>query len=151
MTAEGNLDRRMTSQSGSKRRAVPPGFLHDLLQARKRMTSVGLKATGSGTANINAGGSSSRIHSNVAASTSALLQLHTLQHAPHAPVKTLPLLLEHRKKYLQSVKVNGTAAHYQQRAGEPVGLLSLPEDVLVSGPGSQRALVVGSKQPETGG
>ena len=52
---------------------------------------------------------------------------------PYIPANTLPLLMEQRKKYLRSKKQRDKGqTPYQERPGEPAGLLSMPEDVLVS-------------------
>ena len=49
----------------------------------------------------------------------------------YVPVRTLPLIFAQRKRHLQQQKSRALhAAPYQVRGGE--GLLSLPEDVLVS-------------------
>jgi hypothetical protein len=119
----------MSGPMAVKRKAVPPGYLHDLLHARHRMNSLGIRLGPDGhlppprpLADLPAPGPS-------AAPAPALRTAH--QRAPYVPAKTLPLFFEQRKRYLQQKKLCG-ATPYQQRVGEPVGLLSLPEDVMVS-------------------
>ena len=105
-----------------KRRAVPPGYLHDLLQARQRMTSMGLRPGPSGRAPLPAQVPSASTFGAPRPGNASNKQVSS---------HMLPLLFAQRKKYLRRQKLLGTPQQYQQRPGEPVGLLSLPEDVLL--------------------
>lgn len=114
-----------------KRKAVPPGYLQGYLQARQRLKSMGLEPlkrfpSGQHPAHPHHHQATSNV-SVVTASTSAPPQ-------PAAGLRSemLPLLFKQRKKYLQRQRLLGTPQQYsQQRPGEPAGLLSLPEDVLL--------------------
>ena len=103
----------------SKRKAVPPGFLHDLLLARQHWKSVG---RGAGDRGLSVGRAPS------AAPAPVALASATTHH--YVAATTLPLLFAQRKRYLQKHK-DALPKRAPWRVGEPAGLLSLPEDVLV--------------------
>eukprot|EP00887_Chlorella_sp_A99_P007226 scaffold2.g7226.t1 len=118
-----------------KRRAVPPGFLGSQAQAFQRMSSVGLteglrahlRPTRSGAAAAPSTSSSSSCGSAAAPAASS----GATSAAAYVPVRTLPLLFAHRKRFLQRHKAQAQFAdEYQQRPGRE-GLLALPEDVLL--------------------
>ena len=115
-----------------QRRAVPPGYLHDLLHSRHMMKTVGLRVH-----NGAQPGASKLGPSSVAVTSGRIAALakpqHPLSKATAMRTHTLPSLFEHRKRFLQTKrrKERGQTP-YQQHPDKPVGLLSLPEDVLVS-------------------
>lgn len=115
-----------------QRRAVPPGYLHDLLHTRHLMKTVGLRAPGAPSQPMRKPGPIVAVtHARLApAVRPSQPQMHKL---PHIPGHNLPSLFEVRKKFLQKKRRRERdQTPYQQRVGEPVGLLSMPEDVLVS-------------------
>ena len=116
---------------GLKRKAtVAPGYLRDLLQARQRMKSMGLKAA-------HAAGSSGSAAASTTSTTGAKsggrpgAMTAARQEQLYVAPATLPLLFAQRKKYLLD-KRQSTPQPYRLNEELPVGLLSLPEDVLVS-------------------
>ena len=119
-------------KAGSKRKAVAPGYLRGLLQARQRMKSMGLKAAAAGAPSCSSSSAAPRTGSGGGGGGRGQGQLYV-------PPATLPLLFAQRKKFLQASKVKGTPQPYRLNEELPVGLLSLPEDVLVSGGGAQGA------------
>jgi hypothetical protein len=124
-----------------QRKAVPPGYLHDLLHARHLMNIVGLRgppAAAAASRQLGGGGGgaagSGRAGPMPAAALGRSSHLQLQKRLPCVPANTLPLLMAQRKKYLRHKKQRDRGqTPYQQRPGEPVGLLSMPEDVLVSG------------------
>lgn len=123
-------------QGGLKRKAVAPGYLRDLLQAKQRMKSMGLKA-----ADAHPAASSGSISSGAAAkpgggmagkAAAAAGSSGGGQEQLYVPPTTLPLLFAQRKKFLQRSKLAGTPQPYRLHEELPAGLLSLPEDVVVS-------------------
>ena len=115
-----------------QRRAVPPGYLHDLLHTRHMMKTVGLRAPLAPSHPVRKPGP-------IAAVTNAGLvpvvrtsQQHQ-QRMPHINNLHLPSLFEVRKRFLQKKRRRERdQTPYQQHVGKPVGLLSMPEDVMVS-------------------
>ena len=121
------------SQTAMKqRRAVPPGYLHDLLHTRHMMKTVGLRAPAGPSQPMRKPGPVVAVtHARLAPAPRPLQFLH--RKLPHIPGQNLPSLFEVRKKFLQKKRRHERdRTPYQQRVGEPVGLLSMPEDVLVS-------------------
>lgn len=122
----------MTAVNGpvvKQRRAVPPGYLHDLLHTRHLMKSVGLQ--------IPPPAGQQRKTGPLVAVTNGRLQApiprKSHQHQPSGLRHSLKSLFEQRTKYLEKRRRkdrHGTS--YQQHPGRPVGLLSMPEEVLVS-------------------
>lgn len=133
-----------------QRRAVPPGYLHDLLHSRHMMKTVGLKASFGPSHPVRKPGPI------VAVTNARLAPLATSRPLPqplatatatptaenassllppklHIPGRILPSMFEIRKKFLQKKRRRAREeTPYQQRQGHPIGLLSMPEDVLVS-------------------
>lgn len=110
------------------RRAVPPGYLHDLLHTRHLMKSVGLQIPPPSGQQQHA----ARKSGPVVAVTNA--RLAPLPRRTHSGLRySLKSLFEQRTKWLErrrrKDRKNGTP--YQQHPGKPVGLLSLPEEVLL--------------------
>jgi hypothetical protein len=114
------------------RRAVPPGYLHDLLHTRHLMKSVGLQISLPSGQQQHAARKSGPL---VAVTNARLAPLprRTHQPQPSGLRHSLKSLFEQRTKYLErrrrTDRKNGTP--YQQHPGKPVGLLSLPEEVLL--------------------
>ena len=107
-------------QGVQKRRAVPPGLLRDLLQARDEIRRVGLKE-GHAVAPSAAGRSTGAAAGPAGPRSSS---------AAYVPPRTLPLLFAQRKHFLQQHKAKAQHADaFQRQPGE--GLLALPEDVLL--------------------
>jgi hypothetical protein len=120
---------------GTKRKAVAtvaPGYLGDLLQARQRIKSMGLKAAHatSSSGSSSGAGSSGVARPSLAYRPGSKPAAALRQEQPYMAPTTLPLLFAQRKKFLQS-KREGTPQPYRLNEEMPVGLLSLPEDVLV--------------------
>ena len=96
------------------------------------MNSVGLRGASAAAGRHPGGGVASWPAATrpVPAAKAGNLQLQ--KRLPYIPANTLPLLMEQRKKYLRSKKQRDKGkTPYQERPGEPAGLLSMPEDVLV--------------------
>lgn len=110
------------------RRAVPPGYLHDLLHTRHLMKSVGLRGIPN-----QQNTSSKNVQSSAAVASGRLAALaKPLLKNGVRPPNTLPSLFEYRKQFLQTKRrKERDQTPYQQHPGKPVGLLSLPEDVMV--------------------
>lgn len=113
-----------------KRKAVAPGYLRDLLQAKQHLKSVGLKAADTATSSSTSS-TSSAAPAPSAKPGSTRPGPPAGQEAVYVPPTTLPLLFAQRKKFLQHSKLAGTPQPYRLNEEMPVGLLSLPEDVLV--------------------
>lgn len=139
--------RPTSSQAIRHKRAVPPGYLHDLLQSRNMLKTVGLR---SGKQQIDTRlGLKSSNHPK----TNANLRHYNRHVALHQDTRgkrvvqgsrtynkvacsvgtrTLPQLFEHRKKFLLSKRsIEKDVTPYRNHPEKPIGLLSLPEDVLV--------------------
>lgn len=109
----------------TKRKAVAPGYLRDILQAKQLMKSVGLRVDAP---------SANRSCNTTNTATSKVLNGTTIlgRHEQlYVPPATLPILFAQRKKFLQNNKLKGTKQPYRLNEQLPVGLLSLPEDVLL--------------------
>ena len=132
-----NTDRDKGSIKGQvsvirQKKAVPPGYLHDLLHSRHLMKTVGLRS------NVSHGGASQWVTTG-----SKLMQslqgggkrMHNSAAGSNKPslsgTPTLPELFEQRKRFLQKKKQKEEETPYRCRPDDPVGLLSLPEDVLL--------------------
>lgn len=102
-----------------QKKAVPPGYLHDLLHSRHLMKTVGLRGKRRETSSMNPLKGGGR-------------QLYNKPSLTGSP--RLPELFEQRKLFLQKKK---RGLEYQRNQGQRkdsvagVGLLSLPEDVLL--------------------
>ncbi|KAL6782685.1 hypothetical protein ACKKBG_A07720 [Auxenochlorella protothecoides x Auxenochlorella symbiontica] len=120
---------RIPQQAAAKRRAMPPGFLGNYMQARASMASVGLGPA----APEGHGRASSSGPAGCSTRTSVLGPSAAGQRAaPFVPATTLPSLFAHRKHYLRAQRrANPDQQPYCQHQGKPVGFLSLPEDVLL--------------------
>ncbi|GAB4820094.1 hypothetical protein N2152v2_007140 [Parachlorella kessleri] len=115
---------------GLKRKAtVAPGYLRDLLQARQRMKSMGLKAAQAGGSGGSVAASTTSTAAAKCGSRAGALTAARQEQLYVAPA-TLPLLFAQRKKYLLD-KRQSTPQPYRLNEELPVGLLSLPEDVLL--------------------
>lgn len=114
-----------------QRRAVPPGYLHDLLHTRHLMKTVGLKAP---TVPSQHGRKSGPPVALTQARLAALPRLtHQATKLPMIPGQALRSLFEERTRYLQKKRRRERdKTPYQQHPGKPTGLLSMPEEVLVS-------------------
>lgn len=128
--------RKPTNALVRPKRAVPQGYLHDLLQSRHMMKTVGLQGLGRlksmdcKLAKLHPHSTSfgKKITSDIrhganVFSYNKTVALHTTQ--------KLPELFEHRKRFLQKKKRQKEDVTYRRNPEKPVGLLSLPEDVLV--------------------
>lgn len=115
-----------------QRRAVPPGYLHDLLHSRHMMKTVGLRAPLAPSQPVRKPGPAVAVtQGRLAPAFKPFQQLHSK--LPHIPGQNLPSLFEVRKKFLQKKRRSERdKTPYQQHVGKPIGLLSMPEDVLVS-------------------
>lgn len=122
----------------SKRRTVPPGFLGNYMQARAQMASVGLAGSSGEISSSWQGSETSSLSSNLARERNELPRIACPKRSlTFVPITTLPTLFAQRKEYLlgrlQAGQFRPGQRPYRRREGEPAGLLSLPEDVLVSG------------------
>jgi len=135
LSGRGSKEHKLAQQTQSvvkQRRAVPPGYLHDLLHTRHLMKSVGLRGP------IHQQSANKNVQPSAAVTSGRIAALVKPQQpcskaAGTIPAITLPSLFEHRKRFLQTKKRKERGrTPYQQHPGKPVGLLSLPEDVLVS-------------------
>lgn len=126
---QSSKENRTMTASVKQRKAVPPGYLHDLLHSKQLMKTVGLRAPiAPGTT-----GNSKNMSTAAAITSGKLAQLAKSQAKPSKNSNILPSILEFRKKYLQTQRKRRRREEtpYQQHPERPVGLLSLPEDVLV--------------------
>jgi hypothetical protein len=119
-----------------KRKAVPPGYLQGYLQARQRLKSMGLEPLKRFpiTSRHHSAHTHHHLHHQATSNTNVVTASTSAPPQPAAGLlsEMLPLLFKQRKKYLQRQRLLGTSQQYsQQRPGEPAGLLSLPEDVLL--------------------
>lgn len=105
-----------TAQPTRQKKAVPPGYLHDLLHSRHLMKTVGLRSGRKDGPSINP-----LIHGG-----RQLYNKATFARSPR-----LPELFEQRKLFLQKRKKKMMVTSVPKEPGSNVGLLSLPEDVLL--------------------
>jgi hypothetical protein len=133
-------DGRKSAVNASVRpkRAVPQGYLHDLLQSRHMMKTVGLQGLGGRLKSMDCKLAKLQPHSSLNGKkmTSDLRRRDNIfsynkTSALHTTQK-LPELFEQRKRFLQKKKRQKEEVAYRRNPEKPVGLLSLPEDVLVS-------------------
>lgn len=134
----------LSSHGGTirQRRAVPPGYLHDLFHTRHLMKSVGLRRS------IGPSSDSYKQPNGPSAAATASSTLPVvavtgarLIPAPRTRFKArrdggdvlLPTVLEERKRYLQKKRSRerDKTPYACTEPGQPLGLLSLPEDVLL--------------------
>lgn len=120
------------------KRAVPQGYLHDLLQSRHMMKTVGLQGLGGRLKSMDSKFAKLQPHSSLNGGKvtselrrSANIFSYNKTSALHTTQK-LPELFEQRKRFLQKKKRQKEDVAYRRNPEKPVGLLSLPEDVLVS-------------------
>ncbi|WPT16705.1 F-box protein [Picochlorum sp. SENEW3] len=111
-----------------QKKAVPPGYLHDLLHSRHLMRTVGLR--GSQTSGFHTMPKGNGVHKKmmeIRKRGHALLNKPSLLGTP-----TLPELFQQREMFLQKKKRDeDVETPYRCRPNDPTGLLSLPEDVLL--------------------
>jgi hypothetical protein len=123
------------ASSMKQRRAVPPGYLHDLLHTRHLMKTVGLRAPLAPSQPVRKPGLPVAVtQGRLAPAMRPMAPMHPFQHSklPHIPGQNLPSLFEVRKKFLQKKRRSERdKTPYQQNVGKPIGLLSMPEDVLL--------------------
>lgn len=105
-----------TTQPTRQKKAVPPGYLHDLLHSRHLMKTVGLRSGRKDGPSMNP-----LIHGG-----RQLYNKSTFARSPR-----LPELFEQRKLFLQKRKKKLMVTSVPKAPGSNVGLLSLPEDVLL--------------------
>lgn len=109
-----------SAQTARPKRAVPPGYLHDLLHSRHLMKTVGLRSTGKGGDSMDPLKGRGR----------RLYNKPSLTGSPK-----LPELFEQRKLFLQkrkkTMRYHVKSVEEKNDEVEGVGLLSLPEDILL--------------------
>ena len=111
-----------------QKKAVPPGYLHDLLHSRHLMRTVGLRGSQtSGSHTMPKGNGVHKKMMEIRKRGHSLLNKPSLLGTP-----TLPELFQQREMFLQKKKRDeDVETPYKCRPNDPTGLLSLPEDVLV--------------------